>query len=100
MALLRFERRGVRTLAIVGGALCLALSATSVKAQCAGDCDGDKTVAINELITCVNIALGSSDASTCTACDTNGDSMVSISELISAVNVALDPSSCSTTGGC
>ena len=46
-------------------------------------------VAINELISCVNIALGNSDLSTCTACDVNGDGMVAINELITAVNAAL-----------
>ena len=67
--------------------------ARPVQAQvCAGDCDGSNTVAINELVTCVNIALGSSPVSTCTACDVDGNGMVVISELIQAVNKAL--SSC------
>jgi hypothetical protein len=41
------------------------------------------------VITCVNIALGSSQLGTCSACDGNGDGMVSIAELITAVNNAL-----------
>ena len=56
---------------------------------CTGDCDGSLSVAINEVITCVNIALGSSQLGTCSACDGNGDGMVSIAELITAVNNAL-----------
>jgi len=59
-------------------------------AACAGDCDGDGVVAINELIAGVNIAQGTADVSTCEACDANHDAMVSISELIAAVNNALD----------
>src|SRR5512143_1580309 len=75
---------------------CVALLWSSVgSAQtCAGDCNDDKMTAINELISCVNIALGSSNVSTCNPCDVNGDGMVTINELIAAVGVALDPSTC------
>jgi hypothetical protein len=59
---------------------------------CAGDCAGDGNVAINELITCVNIALGSAPLSNCLACDPDGGGSVAINELIAAVNAAL--------GGC
>jgi hypothetical protein len=100
MAVLRFALRRMRMLAVLVGALCLALIGTSAKAQqCAGDCDGDKSVAINELITCVNIALGSADLGTCSSCDPNGDNMVGINELILAVNAALDASICMGGGG-
>ena len=58
-------------------------------ASCPGDCNGDGSVAINELITGVNIALGSAPLATCAAFDTSGDGTVAINELISAVNVAL-----------
>ena len=54
---------------------------------CPGDCDGNNTVLINELITCVSIALGGS--AECTACDINGDGMVLVNELVLAVNAAL-----------
>ncbi len=47
------------------------------------------SVAINELITGVNIALGSGPLSSCPSFDVNGDEMVEINELISAVNNAL-----------
>lgn len=77
----------------------LALTAPSARAQdiCAGDCDGNHDVAINELITCVNIALGSTPVSMCTACDVDGNGSVEISELIAAVNAALN--GCPTPGG-
>jgi len=62
---------------------------TTARAQCAGDCNGDGQVAINELITGVNIALGSAAVSACPAVDANGDGQVAINELIGAVNNAL-----------
>ena len=49
---------------------------------CPGDCNDDDMVAINELITCVNIALDNSPVSVCPACDVNGDGTVTINELI------------------
>jgi len=57
---------------------------------CPGDCDGDGTVTIAELIRAVNIALGSLPLSACPAADVGGDGQVSISDLISAVNASLD----------
>jgi len=62
---------------------------------CVGDCSGDGTVAINELISGVNIALGNNELSTCPAFDANQDGMVGINELIQAVNNALN--GCTTT---
>jgi len=60
--------------------------------SCPGDCNGDGTVAINELITAVNISLGSLPIDACLAADLNRDGNVAINELISAVNANL--------GGC
>jgi hypothetical protein len=56
---------------------------------CAGDCDASGLVAISELITGVNIALGSAPVSTCSRMDRDGDEQVSIADLIAAVNAAL-----------
>jgi hypothetical protein len=57
--------------------------------SCVGDCDGSKTVTINELVIGVNIALGTADASSCVAFeDQNG--MVPITQLIKGVNNALN----------
>ena len=70
-------------------ALLLAALAGPAGAQCVGDCNGDGSVAINELITGVNIALGSSPASACPSFDVNGDGSVAINELITGVNNAL-----------
>jgi DNA-binding beta-propeller fold protein YncE len=57
---------------------------------CTGDCNGNGTVAINELIVGVNIALGNSPVSACAAFDANGNGAVTINELIAAVNAALN----------
>ena len=57
---------------------------------CEGDCDTNGLVSVAELITAVNIALGSADLSRCSSADANGNGAVSISELILAVNRALD----------
>jgi len=56
---------------------------------CAGDCNGDGAVNINELIQGVSIALGTLEPGACSALDRDGDNKVSIAELIAAVNAAL-----------
>ncbi|MBX3027045.1 hypothetical protein KF840_19245 [bacterium] len=75
----------------VGCAALLWCSTGRAEVACPGDCNGDSMVAINELVTCVSIALGSSPLATCPACDVNGDGTVGINELILAVNAALLP---------
>lgn len=59
-------------------------------AACIGDCNDNKIVAVNELITGVNIALGRAPISQCSSFDTNGNQMVDINELIGAVRSALN----------
>jgi len=56
---------------------------------CTGDCDGDGQVTVSNLITAVNIALGSLPITDCAAIDSDGDGDVTVSELIQAVNAAL-----------
>jgi len=57
---------------------------------CAGDCDGSGEVTIGELITLVNIALGSRPVSACPAGDVNSDGTIAINEIIAAVGNALN----------
>lgn len=57
---------------------------------CPGDCDGNGTVSVNELILGVNILLGRADAAQCPAVDVDGNGTVAVNELITAVNSALD----------
>lgn len=73
-------------LLLLAGLLALAPPA----AACPGDCDGDGAVAVNELLTGVNIALGSELLVRCHGLDTDGDATVGVSELLAAVNAALD----------
>jgi hypothetical protein len=70
-------------------ALLLALAAGAAHAQCVGDCNGDGEVTINELITGVNIALGSQPVSACPAF-ANDQGVVDIAQLIKGVNNALN----------
>ncbi|MGD9763801.1 MAG: hypothetical protein AB7V27_08825 [Candidatus Binatia bacterium] len=56
---------------------------------CAGDCDADGTVAINELVGGVAIALGSAAVNSCSAFDTDGSGAVTVAELVAAVAAAL-----------
>lgn len=57
---------------------------------CAGDCNDDRVVAINELLIGVNINIGVSAVDACPAFDTDDDGQVLVSELIQAVNAALN----------
>ncbi|MEO8601292.1 MAG: hypothetical protein ABI629_01815 [bacterium] len=75
--------------------LLVLVSASAAGAQCAGNCNDDGSVSINELIVGVNIALGAAAVDTCAAFDLNGDGSVTINELIAAVNGALN--GCPTT---
>lgn len=55
---------------------------------CVGDCNGDAAVTIDELLSMVNIALGSG-SSPCAAGDANADGEITIDEILMAVNAAL-----------
>lgn len=83
------------------GALLLALSCLAPLGEdrawaqigtCAGDCNHDTRVSVNELVTGVNMALGTMPITECPDIDPNGDHSVSVAELVAAVNNAL--------GGC
>lgn len=67
-------------------------SPTPTTSLCAGDCDGNGEVTINELVQAVAIALGRSPTDACRAADANADGTVAINELVAAVRSAL--------GGC
>ncbi|MGH7785800.1 MAG: hypothetical protein ACRERC_02980, partial [Candidatus Binatia bacterium] len=66
-------------------------SGAPMRAQtCAGDCDSDGSVGVQELILEVRIALGSAETADCRAADDDGDGAVAINELLAAVRRALD----------
>ncbi len=63
---------------------------SATPAACVGDCDGNGSVSISELVTMVNIALGSRPLADCLPGDRDGGGSIVISELIAAVNNALN----------
>ena len=67
------------------------VSATATMAPfvCAGDCNGDASVAVDELVTAVRIALGEAAPERCAAADADGDAVVAIAELVRGVANAL-----------
>lgn len=58
-------------------------------ALCVGDCDDNRNVAVSELVTGVNIALGRAGIEICSVFDTSGDGIVAVNELVAAVASAL-----------
>ena len=56
---------------------------------CAGDCDGDRRVGINELLVGVNIITGAAPVSACSVLDVDDNGFVAINEIVRAVNNAL-----------
>lgn len=58
--------------------------------ECAGDCDRDRSVTVDEILTGVRILFGSEDISTCPACDRNQDGNITIDEVLAAVGSALN----------
>jgi hypothetical protein len=63
---------------------------------CLGDCNGNGTVAIEEILTLVNIALDRAPVGTCEDADANVDGMVTIDEILAAVHNTL--AGCSSSG--
>lgn len=59
------------------------------QAQCVGDCDGDGSVVVAEIMSGVAIALARRPIPTCSAMDADADFGVSVSELTTAVGFAL-----------
>ena len=56
---------------------------------CAGDCDVDGQVAIDEILRLVNIALGNDQADGCAGADVDHNQQITVDEIIAAVNNAL-----------
>ena len=77
---------GVSVLLLV---VIVGFSAQRCVATCVGDCDGSGDVTVNEIITMVNVALGSAQLSACPPGDADGSGDITINEIIQAVNNAL-----------
>lgn len=67
------------------------LGASNAQSQeiCAGDCDGDLIVTVDELVLGVRIGLGDLAVDACQTLDANGDEQVTIDELVRAVSLAI-----------
>lgn len=61
----------------------------SVPLDCAGDCDFDRAVTVDEIVRGVQIALGATPIGLCRAFDGNRDQSLTVEELVRAVNAAL-----------
>jgi cysteine-rich repeat protein len=85
-----FARRAARAGAglLAAAAFVWFAGAAAADVQCVGDCNGDGTVSINELVVGVNIALGIQPPSGCVALQ-DASGQVNISQLIKSVNNAL-----------
>lgn len=57
--------------------------------NCPGDCDGDGSVTVDELLRGVNIALGQAPIGECPAFDADGDGEVRVDDLVAAITAAL-----------
>ena len=57
--------------------------------MCVGDCDGNGSVGVTQLLVVVNVALGNAELAACTAGDANGDGQITVDEILVAVNNAL-----------
>jgi CSLREA domain-containing protein len=57
---------------------------------CVGDCNGDTSVTVDELVRGVNIALGTLRLHVCPSFDRSGDTAVTVDELVHAVAAALN----------
>jgi hypothetical protein len=65
-------------------------TATAVTASCAGDCNKDHVVTVDELLVLVQIALGNDDITACNPGDANSDGRVTVDEILMAVSSALN----------
>jgi hypothetical protein len=61
-----------------------------VESACAGDCNGDSTVTLDELVQAINVALGLTAHADCLPLDVDHDGIVAINEVIMAVGSALE----------
>jgi hypothetical protein len=70
--------------------VCGAAPCVSMVHRPAGDCNLNQRVTVDELVTCVNIALDKTPLAACTDADMNTDDKVEVNELVTAVDAALN----------
>lgn len=64
-------------------------TSSAVPEPCAGDCSGDGSTTVDEIVRGVSILLGLATLDTCPAVDQNNDGEVTVDEIVRAVLVAL-----------
>jgi hypothetical protein len=64
---------------------------TPTRPVCVGDCNGDGSVTVDELVTGVNLFLAEAPLEVCPAFDVNGDGAVTVNEVVAGVNASLGP---------
>jgi hypothetical protein len=80
-----------RGLWVSAALLALALHVPSAGAQtCAGDCNTNNEVTVNEVVILVNIDLGSAQLTSCPSGDIDGNTMITIDEVVSSVKNLLE----------
>jgi hypothetical protein len=62
---------------------------TASPGPCAGDCNGDGVVTVNELVIMVNVALGGLSDADCLPGDIDADGRITVDELVAAVQASL-----------
>jgi hypothetical protein len=92
----REPRSGVRIVLTFVLTVLTAWAGTARGVDCIGDCDGDGVVSIDEIMTAVNIALGTADASVCGSLAANGE--VTVATILTAVDEALNGCPAGTMG--
>ncbi len=66
-------------------------TATPTRPVCVGDCNGDGSVTVDELVTGVNLFLDEAPLAVCPEFDVNGDGAVTVNEVVAGVNASLGP---------
>jgi len=62
---------------------------TATPVACVGDCDGNRVVTVDEILTMINIALGNVRVDDCLLGNVNGD-MITVDQILMSVNFALN----------
>jgi hypothetical protein len=70
--------------------------ANQAAAPCAGDCDADGAVTVDELVRAVDMALSGNGTAQCPDVDTDGNGTLTIAELVAAVGKAIN--GCASNG--
>lgn len=74
---------------LAGATLAHPGACTSV-APCIGDCNTDRQVTVDELLTLVTLGVSNADPSACREGDANHDGQVTVDEILTAVQNALN----------